>query len=225
MGELHGVTQLKPRVIIGGAILKVKKEKEQEFLEKYSNEQTHIGEWGIFNQTYVKISENGFVERRALYYEQKIIDFKISGIYIQIEGLSKHGPDSYNYVDFMNNLSYFLENALFYVDYFDSIDRYEIIDGILQFQKRDEINNFEDYFILNYNSSPQTIARYYAEKVDEIKRSNEDIIKMNSDPKEIYDPEDYEELLDKLNNYKDFLPTDEAEECVSWLKEQIASYQ
>ncbi|WP_165796725.1 MULTISPECIES: hypothetical protein [unclassified Chryseobacterium] len=58
-----------------------------------------------------------------------------------------------------------------------------------------------------------------------MKRSNEDMIKMNSDPKEIYDPEDYEELLEKLNNYKDFLPTDEAEECVSWLKEQIASYQ
>lgn len=48
MGELHNVEQLKPKVITGGAILQVKKEKEEEFLEKYSNERTHTGEWGIF---------------------------------------------------------------------------------------------------------------------------------------------------------------------------------
>jgi hypothetical protein len=222
MGEIYKVEQLKPKVILGGAILQVKKEREKEFLEKYSNEFTHTGKWGIFNNTFITISDDGIVDRCAMYYEDKVIDFKTPGIYIQIQGQSKSGPSGNHYVDFMSDLSFYLEDALFCVYYYDTIDQYEIKDGILNFQNKGEFDYFEDYLILNYTSSPEIMAGYYAEEVNEFKLRHEELIKMEDDPKERYDPEDYEELLDKFNNYKDFLPGNEAEDCVSWLKKQIA---
>jgi hypothetical protein len=225
MGNLHNVEQLKPKVITGGAILQVKKEKEEDFLEKYSNEFTHTGEWGIFNNTFAVISSDGIVERCAIYHEDKLIDFKTPGIYIQIQGQSKSGLGGNIYLDFMSNLSFYLEDALFCVYYIDNVDQYEIKEGVLNYQDKGKFDYFEDYLLSNYASSPEIIAGYYAEEVYEFQLRNEELIRMDDDPKERYDPEDYEELLDKLNNYKDFLPTDEAEECVSWLKEQIASYQ
>ncbi|KQT23806.1 hypothetical protein ASG22_07190 [Chryseobacterium sp. Leaf405] len=225
MGELHGVTQLKPRVILGGAILQVKKEKEKEFLEKYADERIHTSEWGIFNNTFAVISDDGILERCAMYYEDKIINFKKPGIYIQIQGQSKSGPGGNDYIDFMSNLSIYLEDALFCVYYFDNIDEYEIKEGVLNYQYKGKFHYFEDYLLSDYASSPKIIADYYAEEIYEFQLRYEELIRMEDDPKERYDSEDYEELLDKLNNYKDFLPVDKAEECVSWLKEQVASYQ
>jgi len=224
MGELHGVNQLKSKIILGGAILQVKKEKEEEFLEKYSNEFTHTGNWGISENTSATISDDGIVERYAMYYEDKVIDFKTPGIYIRIQGQSKYGPSGNSYIDFMSNLSTYLEDALFCVDYYDSISQYEIKDGILNFQDKGKFDQFEDYLLQNYASSPEIIAGYYAEEVYEFQLRYEELIKMEDDPKERYDPEDYEELLDKFNNYKDFLAGNEANDCISWLKKQIASY-
>lgn len=224
MGELHGVKLLKPKIILGGAILKIKKEKEENFLKKYSNEFTHTGEWGIFDNTFVVISNDGNVERCAMYYEYKVIDFKTPGIYIQIQGQSKSGPSRYDYVDFMSNLSPYLEDALFCVHYYDSIDQYEIKNGVLHFQNKGIFDYFEDYLLLNYTSSPEIIAGYYVEEINEMKLGHEEMIKMDEDPKEMYDYEDYEELLDKFNNYKDFLPSSESEDAVFWLKEKLANY-
>ncbi|WP_288457060.1 hypothetical protein [uncultured Chryseobacterium sp.] len=225
MGNLHNVEQLKPKVITGGAILQVKKEKEEDFLEKYSNEFTHTGEWGIFNNTFAVISSDGIVERCAIYHEDKLIDFKTPGIYIQIQGQSKSGLGGNIYLDFMSNLSFYLEDALFCVYYIDNVDQYEIKEGVLNYQDKGKFDYFEDYLLSNYASSPEIIADYYAEEVYEFQLHYEELIRMDDDPKERYDPEDYEELLEKLNHYKDFLLVDKAEECVSWLKEQIASYQ
>ncbi|REC51363.1 MULTISPECIES: hypothetical protein [Chryseobacterium] len=225
MGNLYNVEQLKPKVITGGAILQVKKEKEEEFLEKYSNEFTYIGEWGIFNNTFAVISSDGIVERCAIYHEDKIIDFKTPGIYIQIQGQSKSGLGGHIYLDFMTNLSFYLEDALFCVYYIDNVDQYEIKEGVLNYQDKGKFDYFEDYLLSNYASSPEIIADYYAEEVYEFQLRYEERTRMEDDPKEGYDPEDYEELLEKLNHYKDFLPRDKAEECVSWLKQQIASYQ
>ena len=224
MGEMHKVTQLQPKTILGGAILQVKKEKENEFLEKYSNERTHTGEWGIFDYTFAIISDDGILERYAMYYENKIIDFKKPGIYIRIQGQGKFGLSGPRYVDFMNNLSFYLEDVLFCVYYFDNIDQYEIKNGILNFQDKGKFDYFEDYLLLNYTSSPEIIAGYYAEEIHEFQLRYEELIKMGDDPKERYDTEDYEELLDKFNNYKNFLPSNEADDCISWLKKQIASY-
>lgn len=130
MGDLHSVTQLKPRIILGGAILKIKKEKEEAFLEKHPIGVTSLGEMGIFDHTSMTISNDGIVERYAMYYDQKVIDFKTPGIYVQVRGQSKYGPDRYDYVGFMSNLSTYLEDALFCVHYCDDIDQYEIKNGV-----------------------------------------------------------------------------------------------
>lgn len=225
MGELHGVTQLKPKIILGGAILQVKKEKEKEFLDKYSNEFTHTGNWGISENTFAIISDDGIVERYAMYYEDKVIDFKRPGIYIQIQGQSKHGPNGYNYIDFMSNLSFYLEDALFCVHYYDIIDQYVIKDGILNFQEKDKFDYFDDYLILNYASSPEIIACYYAEEINETKLRHEEMIKIDSDPKEMYDQEDYEDLLNKINNYKEYISIEKFTKLEYWLKDQINYYK
>ncbi|MCX8526286.1 hypothetical protein OF897_20420 [Chryseobacterium formosus] len=225
MGELHGVNQLKPKIILGGAILQVKKEKEKEFLDKYSNEFTYIGNWGISENTFATISDDGIVERYAMYYEDKVIDFKRPGIYIQIQGQSKYGPKGNSYIDFISNVAVYLEDALFCVDYYDTVDQYEIIDGILTYQNKGKFDYFDEYLILNYASSPEIIACYYAEEINETKLRHEEMIKIDSDPKEMYDQEDYEDLLNKINNYKEYISIEKFTKLEDWLKVQINYYK
>lgn len=218
MGDLHGVTQLKPRIILGGAILKIKKEKEEAFLEKYPVGVTSLGEMGIFDHTFMTISNDGIVERYAMYYDQKVIDFKTPGIYVQVRGQSKHGPNRYNYVDFMSNLSAYLEDALFCVDYCDNIDKYEIKDGVLYFKDKGEFDEFDDYLILDYASSPEIIADFYIERINELILFSNDLIE-NENLNDYYDQEDYEDLLNKIRNYKDYI--EKFKELEDWLKIQI----
>lgn len=46
----------------------------------------------FFDNTFGVISNDGIIERFAMYYEDKVIDFKTPGIYIRIQGQSKSGP-------------------------------------------------------------------------------------------------------------------------------------
>lgn len=225
MGDLHGVKQLKPRIILGGAILKIKKEKEETFLEKYPVGVTSLGELGIFDHTFMTISDDGIVERYAMYYEDKVIDFKTPGIYVQVRGQSKHGPNRYDYVDFMSNLSPYLEDVLFYVHYCDDIDQYEIKDGVLYFKDKGKFDEFDDYLILDHASSPEIIADFYIEKINELLLFHNELIENGENPNAYYDQEDYEDLLNKINNYKDYISIEKFKELEDWLKIQINYYQ
>lgn len=224
MGDLHGVTQLKPRIILGGAILKIKKEQEEAFLEKYPIGVTSLGEMGIFDHTFMTISDNGIVERYAMYYDHKVIDFKNPGIYIQVRGQSKHGPNRYDYIGFMSNLSTYLEDALFYVHYCDDIDQYEIKDGVLYFKDKGKFYEFDDYLIVDYDSSPEIIADFYTEKTNELILFNNELME-NENINDYYDQEDFEDLLNKIRNHKEYISIEKFKELEDWLKIQIDYYK
>lgn len=74
MGTLNEVYQLKPIALSASAILKIKKSFEDSFLESFNLKNADIKERGIFSDTFLYISDDGKVERLAIYSTDRIID-------------------------------------------------------------------------------------------------------------------------------------------------------
>ncbi len=228
MGTLHEVYQVKPRVINAGAILRVRKDKEQLFSEKYIDGQPDNTEGhGIFSNTFVTKSNDGEIWRYAMYATERIIDFGEPGIYVCIQDGSKHGFGS-DFDEFLHNMSPLIEDALFYVIWDSIISRYEITNGKLYFKSSLDFSlwnyNFEEYLIANYTDDRQIIADSHADTVNEMILSHNEKIEHGENPNDVYDPEDYEELLSKINDSKRNIPALEFQKLEDWLREQIDSY-
>ncbi len=228
MGTLHEVYQLKPRVINPGAILKVCKDKENLFLEKHPiNKNIYNKSQGFSSDTFITNSNDGKVERVAMYATERIIDFEEPGIYISIQDGSKYG--FVNFENFLTDLTPYLDDALFYVIWDFIISRYEIKNRKLYFKSTEDFAlwdyNFEKYVLANYASSKQLIAEFYIEKTNEMILRHVEMIKNGENPKEWYhEMEDYEDLLNKLYHYKERIPTVKFQELEDWLKVQMETY-
>ncbi len=229
MGTLHSVYQLKPKVINCGAILRVRKDKEMLFSEKYSIDQTNtIGnELNVFENTFVTNTPDGKVRKFGFYIDDKITDFKESGIYVYLQSGSKHGFDS-DFVAFLNIMATFLEDTLFYVIPEDIIYRYEITDGTLYCKGPSNFDrwhyDFGAYLEENYADSRQLLADFYTEQIQDLKLYHIQMIKSGDEPHEFYDRDEYEALLDSLSNYKNHITTEKLKALEDWLNAQIASY-
>lgn len=169
MGTLHEVYQLKPKVLHCGTILRVRKDKETAFLEKYTDPQIDYTNNGheIFTNTFVINAPDGKVRRYALYAAERVIDFKESGIYIAILDSSKKGFGS-DFDALICTMAPYLEDALFYVIWDFIISRYEITNGKLYFKNT---RNFSDwnydfgaYVKANYTDSEPIIGDYFADQ-------------------------------------------------------------
>ncbi|NOQ74224.1 MAG: hypothetical protein GQ574_19605 [Crocinitomix sp.] len=171
MGTLHIVYQLKPKVISKAAILCVRKEMQSAFLEKFRpNKSKDKNEWGIFSNTAGIISNDGKVERYSMYSTDRIIDFKVSGVYISIQSGSKYGFGE-DFVTLIENFSPYLENTLFFVTWDYIIRRFEIKDGEFSFQLTKDFDQWDyssdEYVDSNYIQSPQIIADFYVDRIIE----------------------------------------------------------
>lgn len=225
MGTLHKVYQLKPKVIVDGAILLVKKDKEKSFLEKFpSSKPKEEDEWSIFSNTFVKRSNDGKVQRYAIYGSDRVIDFKESGIYLSIQSGSKYGFGN-DFIEGIKNISPYLENTLFYVIYDHLISRFEIENGVLTLNSAknfDEWNyRFEEYLACNYIQSPQTLADFYVDQIIESMMHQDEMIKKGNDPGSYFEIEEYEELLGKIWTYEKYIPLEIMKKLEPWLKERI----
>lgn len=80
---------------------------------------------------------------------------------------------------------------------------------------------FDKYILSNFSDSPQIIADYYTDQVIELKLSLEDMIANDDDPGIYYEVEEYEDLLNKIVEYSEYIPTDELNTIKDWLKEKI----
>jgi len=228
MGTLHEVYQLKPKVIIFGVILRVKKDQENLFSEKYNiDKNLHNERQGIFSNTGVTNSTDGKIARYAMHANEKTIDFEEPGLYVSIQAGSKYGFEK-DFNEFLNEMSPYLEDALFYVFWDIIIYRYEIINGKLYFESTENFANwnysFEEYLLANYSSFQQIITDFYVEETDEMILRHNTRIKYDDDPKEFYEIEEYEELLVKINYYKEHISIKRFTELEDWLKTQINNY-
>jgi hypothetical protein len=228
MGTLHEVYQVKPKVINSGAILPVRKDKEHLFHEKYIGSRTDCSDgYGIFSNTFVTKSDNGKIMRCAIYANERIIDFGTPGLFVAIQDGSKYGFGS-DFNEFLSNLSPYLEDALFYIIWDNLISRYEITEGKLYFRTSNDFDLwnyiFEEYLIAEYTDNPQIIADFHVDITHEMIARHNERIKFGEDPREFYDPEEYEDLLHKINNYKKEISTEEFKKLEGWLKHQIDSY-
>lgn len=80
---------------------------------------------------------------------------------------------------------------------------------------------FDKYILSNFSDSPQIIADYYTDQVIELKLSLKDMIANDDDPGIYYEVEEYEDLLNKIVEYSEYIPTDELNTIKDWLKEKI----
>lgn len=224
MGTLNEVYQLKPIALSASAILKVKKNCEDSFLKHFDLKNTVTKEKGLFSDTFVSISDNGKVERIAIYSPERTIDFKEPGIYLSIQSDGKWGFND-EFVEGVESAAPFLEDTLFFVIYDERITRFEVLNGQLRIEVTNNFDQwehqFDNYLRSNYSDSPQLIADYCVDEVIELRLFLEDLEANDNDPGIYYELEDYEELLSKISRYREYIPTEEFKELEDWLNEKI----
>ena len=224
MGTLHEVYQLKPKALSCSAILKIRKNCEDAFLKSFKLSNT-VKEKGIFSDTFMYISDDGKVERLAIYSPERKIDFKEPGIYLSIQSDGKRGFNS-EFEGGIHSAAPFLEDSLFFVIYDTQITQYEIISGELKAEVSNNLDkwdySFDKYILSNYLDSPQIIADYYIDKAAELKIYLEDMIANNSNPGDYYEVEEYEELLDTIIRFGEYVSEKELGNIKEWFKEKIA---
>lgn len=224
MGNLHEVYQLKPIALSASAILKIKKSFEDSFLKSFNLKNTDIMETGIFSDTFLYISNDGKVERLAIYSTDRIIDFKEPGIYLSIQSNCKWGLSD-PFIKGIESVAPFIEDTLFFVIYDERISRFEILNGKLNIEETNDFDKwdyrFDKYIVSNFSDSPQMIADYYIDQVIELKLSLENLIANDDDPGIYYEVEEYEDLLNKIVRYSEYISTDEFNSIKDWLNEKI----
>lgn len=224
MGTLHEVYQLKPKALSSSAILKIRKNCEDAFMKSFKLSNT-VKEKGIFSDTFMSISDDGKVQRLAIYSPERKIDFKQPGIYLSIQSDGKWGFNS-EFEEGIESVAPFLKDSLFFVIYDTQITRYEIISGKLNIDVRNDLDkwdySFNKYILANYGDSPQILADYYLDKAAELKVYLEDMIANDSDPGDYYEVEEYEELLDTIIKFSEYIPEKELVSIKEWFKEKIA---
>ncbi|RZJ69027.1 MAG: hypothetical protein EOO45_14025 [Flavobacterium sp.] len=225
MGTLHDVYQLKPNALSSSAILKIRKNCEDAFLKCINLGERVAKETGIFSDTFLYISDDGKVERLAVYLPERIIDFKEPGIYLSIQSNVKWGFND-GFVKGIESAAPFMEDSLFFIIYDTKIDIFEIVNGKLHIEVRDDLDkwdySFENYMLANYADSPQIFADYYMDKVTELSLSLEDMSANDADPGTYFELEEYEELLDKIVGFSEYIPDNELKVIKEWFKEKIA---
>jgi hypothetical protein len=168
MGTLNLVQQLKPHVSSNGAILKVKDEHAEVFV---GNKELNISS---SNDIVIEYSSNGKVEKSGMYQADTVVDFGRSGYYILIRSGSKWFDTRFD--DWIKKVAPLLEDALFFLtnDCYPSVNRYEILNGVLDYQYTAEepilrTDHFDSYVLEKYQSEPHLIADYYIDEIADIK--------------------------------------------------------
>ena len=224
MGTLNEVYQLKPLALSASAILKIKTNCEDSFLDFFNLRHVLTKEKGIFSDTFLCISDDGKVKRLAIYSPDRIIDFKEPGIYLSIQSDGKWGFND-AFVKGIESAAPFLEDALFFVIYDQRISRFEILNGKLHIEATNDFDKwdytFDKYILSNYKDSPQMIADYYIDQVVELKLHLEDLVANDDDPGIYYELEEYEDLLGKIVRFSEYITPEELKNIKDWLKEKI----
>lgn len=225
----YNVYQLKPKVLSEAAILFVKKEMQNVFLKKNAtNKSKDSEEWELFLNTFAKVSSNGTVKRYSTYLRDRVIDFKIPGIYISIQSRSKYNlnPD---FKTKIKDLAPYLEDTLFFVTSSQVIHRFEIKNGVLNFQETNDYDkwgyDFMGYLVSNYKVHPQTIANFYLDSIIEMKLQFDYLVPHNGDPGEWYIVQEFEDLLNKIEQYQKYVPFEDFKRAKNWLTQRIINYK
>lgn len=224
MGTLNEVYQLKPFVLSASAVLKVKKESEDAFQQAFDLKEIGSEVTGLFSDTFVSKSDNGTVERMAIYAAERFLQVEEAGIYLSIQSDGKWGFGD-AFINGFERAAPFLEDALFFVIYDIRISRFTIENGKLSVEETANFDQweykFDQYVRSNYSDFPALIADYFMDEVVELKIHLEELAAEGGDPRNFYEWEEYAELHDKLMMYRDYISPDTFEPTTKWLSEQI----
>ncbi|GAA3629528.1 hypothetical protein [Flavivirga jejuensis] len=224
MGSLNEVYQLKPITLSASAVLKVKKNCEESFLKRFDLEEIGSEVKGFFSDTFVYKSDDGKVERMAIYSAERLLDLQEPGIYLSIQSDGKWGFND-AFIKGIERTSPYLEDTLFFVIYDTRISRFNITNGKLHIKETTDFDQwdhaFDKYVLYHYKESPQLIADYYKDEVIEMRLFLEELVDNDDDPRSYYELEEYEELLNKIIRFGKYIPMEELKIMKDWLQEQI----
>lgn len=224
MGTLNEVYQLKPITLSASAVLKVKKNCEESFLKQFNLGEIGPVIKGLFSDTFVCKSDDGKVERIAIYSPERILDLEEPGIYLSIQSDGKWGFND-AFIEGVERATPYLEDSLFFVIYDTRISRFTITNGKLHIEVTTDFDQydhaFNKYILFHYENSPQLIADYYKDEVIELKMFLEELADNDNDPRSYYELEEYEELLNKVISYSTYIPTKDLKQMKDWIEEQI----
>ena len=225
MGTLNEVYQLKPITLSASAVLKVKKNCEESFLKQFDLKEIGPEVKGLFSDTFVCRSDDGKVERIAIYSPERLLDLQDPGIYLSIQSDGKWGFSD-AFIEGIERTAPYLEDSLFFVIYDTRISCFNITNGELSIEETTDFDQwdyaFDKYVLDHYKDSPQLIANYYTDVVIELKLFLEDLVANDNDPGTYFELEEYEELLDKIVRYREYISTEKFKVIKDWLEEKIA---
>jgi hypothetical protein len=124
MGTLHEVYQIKPRVLNGGALLKIQLSEAKDAMEM--NEafvQNYFVDLPLANIVFQRADPH--LKVFGMYQEDRIIENPDPGYYLLVQSGSKYGFNQ-EFEDFFTKYAKDLQDAFFYIGYGDWIYSYEI---------------------------------------------------------------------------------------------------
>ena len=230
MGTLNEVYQLKPLPVYGAAFLRVKTKHEKPFSEKYLSEKpkTYAGHLAIMENVVGEISSDGKVLKFGQYQEDRIIDLQKPGIYLHIQSMNKHGFGD-DFEELIREYAPYLEDQLFFVVWDDYIQHFDIQSGKLNYKYSRDMSEydfkFENYILAHYPAEPQFYIGYMTDFLADLKVEADYMLQTGGDLDDYYEPEEYQEYLEKMQRFPEMEQTEEEVELIDWLKEKIANYK
>lgn len=180
---------------------------------------------GIFSDTFLYVSDDGKVDRLAIYSPDRVLDLQVPGVYLSIQSDGKWGFND-PFIQGIETAAPFLEDALFFVIYDVQVSRFEILNGKLHVEVTQDFDQwdcvFDKYVVAHCRDWPQVVADYYMDKVVELRLFMDDLIANDCDPCAYYELEEYEDLLQQVDSYSEYIPVEALQHVKEWLNERIA---
>lgn len=202
MGTLHEVYQIKPRVLNGGALLKVQLsersnqiEIEEQFIKDY------FEELPLSNLVFQRA--NPHLKVFGIYQEDRMIENPDSGDYFLVQSGSKYGFGQ-DFEDFLSKYAKDLQDAFFYVGYGDWIYSYEIKgDKFLMNQTALGTRTFIEYILDSCQNQKELLSDLYFEELLTVYDYCKELKTEGYTLDWYYDNEDYEQYRVYLEYIKD----------------------
>ncbi len=223
MGTLHGVYQLKPKVIHGAAFLKVCQAAEPAFPTIYERAIAQISNGEPWpHNTLLQRPSPHLLKHGPNQNERSITGF-VDGLYVFVQGGSKHGFER-EFVQLMEVLAVHLEDALFCVVWDHFLQEFHIAESKLLYCKRTDYgHDWVAYCEAHYGDDQSLLPAVYLEEVGELKRSYEGLVEMGEEVDEWFDREDWLAAIAWLDKTEEIETADgELMALRNWVDARIA---
>ena len=225
MGTLHGVYQLKPKVIHGAAFLKVRSAAELAFPAIYDSAIAQVSSGGPWPHNTQLQSPDPCLHKHGLNQNDRNITGFADGLYVFVQGGSKHGFER-EFVQLLEGLAVHLEDALFCVVWDCHLQEFQLTEGeLLHVSRADYAHDWVQYCEARHGDDRPLLRAVYLEEACELRRSHENLVAMGEDADEWLDLEDCKAARGWLARAEEIEAIDgDAAALRDWVDERVANW-